>query len=517
MIFRPWQTYGLYPLAVGLLTGIVVGALVGAVTLVVPWWNGAYLAPLCALAAAGACWSHALVQRTLLRVSGAPVLRAAECGILFLLVQIATNVGEGRANPLAGLPRFDAAALLPYALVIACWLQGGLIARDLDELGELPRNEPAFQPPAERLAGRFFAGGAALLIAVGIALVHPAQLLDPSRLSVVGPLPGVLAYFLLGLLLLAQVQYALSTHRWRLQRLSVAEGLSGRWLRYGAAFFGLVVALAAILPTRYTVGLLDLARAALSLVAIFLWFLSFLVSVPLLLLSRLFPGLGSTVPNLPAAPPLPPPPPPEAAAAAGGDWLGLVRSLIFWGLFLALAVYLLRQWLAQHPRLLGLLARLGPLRLLRRLWAALRRRLAGYAETIREQLPRRSPGEGPTVAPSRFPRFVRLGALSPREQVLYYYLSIVRRAGRQGMPRGEGQTPAEYGAALAPRLPEASAELEDLTEAFVEARYSPHEVAPPHAGRARASWQRVRAALQALKRRAAHHDEPDVDRVRDTA
>jgi hypothetical protein len=96
-------------------------------------------------------------------------------------------------------------------------------------------------------------------------------------------------------------------------------------------------------------------------------------------------------------------------------------------------------------------------------------------------------------------RFFRLGALSPRERVLYYYWSILRRADKQGYPRRRHQTPQEYRVTLEPELSEAQPELVALTQAFEEARYSQHAVEPEQDRRVRTHWERVKAALQALE------------------
>jgi len=93
--------------------------------------------------------------------------------------------------------------------------------------------------------------------------------------------------------------------------------------------------------------------------------------------------------------------------------------------------------------------------------------------------------------------------LSPRERVLYYYLSIVRRAGERGFPRRRSQTPYEYDTLLEPNLPYAQQDMASLTQAFVEARYSRREIEPDQAGQIQTYWQRVKAALQALKQKAA--------------
>jgi len=120
----------------------------------------------------------------------------------------------------------------------------------------------------------------------------------------------------------------------------------------------------------------------------------------------------------------------------------------------------------------------------------------------REHFPRELPLRVPQRGSLGMPwRFFRLGAVSPRERILYYYLSIVRRAGQRGFPRQRAQTPYEYGAVLAPNLPQAQQEMAVLTQAFVEARYSRQVIARDQARCVRADWERVKAAVRGLKRR----------------
>jgi hypothetical protein len=56
-------------------------------------------------------------------------------------------------------------------------------------------------------------------------------------------------------------------------------------------------------------------------------------------------------------------------------------------------------------------------------------------------------------------RYFRLGGATPREQVQYYYLSLLRRAGEYGFGRRPAQTPAEYTPTLAANLPENTPEV----------------------------------------------------------
>jgi len=86
--------------------------------------------------------------------------------------------------------------------------------------------------------------------------------------------------------------------------------------------------------------------------------------------------------------------------------------------------------------------------------------------------------------------------------VLYFYLSVVRRAHRPGIDCRGYPTQYAFSADLAPRLAEAEGDMDALTDAFVEARYSRHDVPDVEVSRIRANWQRVKAALRGVRNRS---------------
>ena len=144
-----------------------------------------------------------------------------------------------------------------------------------------------------------------------------------------------------------------------------------------------------------------------------------------------------------------------------------------------------------------------PLRRLRQLWAALSHWLSGLAAAVqalpvaawlREQLRAR-----PTLPPLGF---FRLVGATPREQVQYYYLSLLRRAGDYGFGRKPAQTPAEYTPTLAANLTDNTPEVQALTDAFIETRYSAHPVPAEQVQQVRSAWGRLRAALAKQKKLA---------------
>jgi len=174
-----------------------------------------------------------------------------------------------------------------------------------------------------------------------------------------------------------------------------------------------------------------------------------------------------------------------------------VQTVAFWILALGIVSYVLWSYLRDHPELWQLLASFAPLRLLRTLWRTLRRRFQSWATMVQRRMRRQSP-EKPEKAPGATRRFW-LGVRSPRERVMYQYLSILRRAKRSGLPRRAPETPREYGTVLKPNLADAQPEVDSITTAFVEARYSRHPVIPAQVSEAREWSQRIKTALRSLK------------------
>jgi hypothetical protein len=282
--------------------------------------------------------------------------------------------------------------------------------------------------------------------------------------------------------------------------------LAGRWVRYSLSFIGLAALLAFVLPTGFTLGPLTVVGQALNLIAAAIFYVGslilFLLLLPFSWLLWLFSGLMGTQET--RFEPIPPSFEPQRPLPEGGNSINGLVALVLMAIALAAGAYVIRSYLYQRPDLRQAIATLRPVQSLRRLWAAFWRWLrtwgAHLGGAVRENLPRLIPGRPAHDKRLRLPfRFFRLGGLSARERVLYYYLSVLRRAHRQGFSRHGHQTPHEYYETLQPHLPQAQQDMGALTEAFVEARYSQHEVAASEERRVRSNWERVKAALRALK------------------
>lgn len=509
---NPWQEYLFRPLAVAAMVGCVAAALAGLLRLLDPTWNGALLVLASVLAALEAGYSYRLSTAEALRGSSLWRFRAVELALFFILLKIvglarlgwAGAWAEVRTWPRDPLAIADVETLVAFVLAVVAWWAAIQTAHDFRRIGEPPEISRYYTPPRESLANRFFTGGVVILILSGLSRIGLLQLFNLERPAVPGLVLNVLIYFLLGLVMLGQVQYTTLRNRWQARNIPVVGELPGRWLRYSLILIGLAALVAFLLPTGYTMGLLNTAGNLIGLVlgglSLVIRVLFFLLVIPLWLLFYLLSLLmGRPPPVRPIVPS-----PQEAQLPAAGtplSWSEWLRSLVFWAVALGMVYYVVRSYLRDHPGILRALAGAGPIRALLRFLAALWRSLTGLAEAIGERVSRplsaRLARSGLTQPGFRF---FRLGALSFRERVLYYYLSILRRAGQLGYPRHRSQTPHEYDAVLEPHLPQAQQEMALLTEAFVEARYSRHPVDGAYVRRVQADWEQVKAALRVLKR-----------------
>jgi hypothetical protein len=73
---------------------------------------------------------------------------------------------------------------------------------------------------------------------------------------------------------------------------------------------------------------------------------------------------------------------------------------------------------------------------------------------------------------------------------------MVRRGQQHGIARQPAQTPYEYAQTLQNSLPEIDQDVTGLTDSFIEARYSRHDITTEKVSRVRQYWERIKQALR---------------------
>ena len=197
-----------------------------------------------------------------------------------------------------------------------------------------------------------------------------------------------------------------------------------------------------------------------------------------------------------------PPLPPQGATGfptSPPAWSEILRSLIFWWVFAFAVIYVLKTYLSDHPELLASLKRFGPFYWAYAVFATL---VVWLAQLVQGGLALLPAGAAlpPSPAGSRPARArwrrSRLNSLSRRGQILYYYLKMLQQAEEMiGLVRQRHQTPYEFALQLGQARPDLAAEVDFLTSAFVQARYSPEGLDEEHVALVKTVWRRVEAAL----------------------
>lgn len=418
---------------------------------------------------------------------------------------------------------FSPEFVLTLLLAVLAWYLPAQFLELLDEIGlsqilALGEEPSLVQSDAmfahRRLVNLIFGTGIVLVILTAlarvdlrVALYNPAgSLVDPNRFS--AGEAGVLLYFIFGLALLAQSRLMSLQTGWNVQRIPISsDHLARQWGVYSLIFLVVIVLGVSLLPTGDSLGIFSILGALFNFIVgllFFIWqllmgLIFILVSIPFLLLGK-EPPLENRLPDPPVLPPEPVEPllPTESNAI----WI-LIRSILLWGALLLVIGFSLRQFIRQHDDLMAALRKAPVINWLVLAWQWLRRN----AERTRSGLSR-AIADGWQSLVARLdrkrilprPGWISFRSLDPRRRIYFFYLSMIRRGGEQGLTRKPSQTPSEYAVKLEEGLPSAGEDIDLITRAFIEARYSSREVDFREANIIKAAWGRIRRALQSRAR-----------------
>lgn len=408
--------------------------------------------------------------------------------------------------------------MVSLLLALMIWFLSGQFLDLLEEIGldpvlaleegSIPINGGI--PAHQRLVSLIFSIGIGLVILAALARVNFQSIVDNveglpkvelNRLS--GGEAGALLYFVFGLALLSLSRLmSLQTH-WNRLRIPVSSNnLTRQWGLYSLLFLLVLALVVSLLPAGDSLGLFSLLGTLVNFLVSLMFFIGqmivglimLLISLPFLLLGQPPPGLlTSSPPPLPVLPPAETAPSPTFTPA----WR-FIRSILLWGSLVFILVFSLIQFVRQHG---GLRAAFRNSRLTTWLilaWQWLARNANKTRETLSRALVDRwqnivSRLEGNQILPPG--SLIRFRSLDPRRQIYFFYLAMIRRGGEQGLSRKPSQTPSEYAVTLENALPSAEEDIDAITQAFIEARYSRREVESRDADLVKATWGRIRRAL----------------------
>lgn len=501
-----------------LMLAALIAACGAAVARLIPGWQPIYLAIATFLIALEAGILHHSFHQNHLWVDELARYLVPELVLMAVLMRIAATLSTGATTLredaqkwfYSPLSIFDGTFILMLVLgALIAWLthttMQALVELEpsiYDEPGSSDRpNYQLFQVVAgertgalRRISTRFVGGGVLLLLALSLEVADFQRFAGTSHSLSTLSIIAALVYVISGFLLYSQARLALLRARWMQEGMDVTSAVAGRWTRASVLLIGGVALLATLLPRNYGLGLLDTIRLLLGYLAYavallgytVMWLVGAVAFLPAWLLSALFPPTTESMQTPPPAP-FTPPPPPESAPSEPQ----FLPALIFWICMALLVIYAASIVLQRRPGLLRAVTSFGPLQALLRwlglLWGDVRDWVADATMVVRERLQRTPEPETLSQA--------RLRTLSPRELVRYFYRSTLRYAASHGIARRAGQTPYEYSRQFMERFPENSQDVEQLTESFVQAQYSPRAPASDDARRIARPWMRLRRRL----------------------
>jgi hypothetical protein len=312
----------------------------------------------------------------------------------------------------------------------------------------------------------------------------------------------LLIYFLAGLWLLSHGRLLRMNARWLIDGVAKEPSLERGWQRSSLTLILLIALVTAFLPIGSTLAISRLLMLALNGIAylasvIFTFFSGLIISVLVLLIRN------SEQQPLPQDAPIPTPAPPQVTPppATPDPLLTMVISSAFWALLIAIIIgsllFFLRERGYRVNRARFDETRATVMTWLRELWARLSGGLRGARRKLRSRIQEFAPQAPAHVDISLpRPRLFHLNSLSPREQIRYYYLALVRRAGERGVSRGHNETPLEYIQELRSEWPDAEEDLRGLTEGFLEARYGRAPMEKSAVNPIKERWKRLKDRLR---------------------
>jgi Domain of unknown function (DUF4129) len=396
-----------------------------------------------------------------------------------------------------------------------------LHALEIDRIGEMVRSSNSDRPTVlGRIVSRWVGGGILMVMAAaGLQVERPVngffaltqQNLDPAVIA------AIVIYFLVGLVLVSQGQLALLRTRWLIDRVPSSAQVLRQWPVYVMLLLIAIGLLAMLLPFGGTFLLAQLLFGALNFIFnLFLNVFQFFMGLFLLLMSLIM-GESPESPPQEAAPPPPAPliEPLPPAAALLPDWAG---GALFWITMTVILGYAAYIYLSDRGvQFTWLLA----------FWQMLRERwqmfFGAYRQWQQSRLPGRTQQNDSGAEENRVhwsKRKLDWRRLDPTQQARYFYLTTVEEAKERGISRTGGETPSQY----APRLttyiadqrkasrqqrgetigqaeesPEEIAEeqeVQQLTKAFIQARYSKRPLAKTESMDLVNIWQKIKDSLR---------------------
>jgi hypothetical protein len=358
----------------------------------------------------------------------------------------------------------------------------------------------------QRLVNLIFIIGGVLVVITSLLRSDIQARLGFSSTNNIG-IYNVLAYFLLGLIVLSLTQFSILRARWGLDKIPVHRNLVTRWIVFTFIFLMGLIAVAAVLPTGYTLNFLSVLRQLASFLGILFGIIIAILSLPLVLIAALLSWLfgggtnieaGQQVQQLPVAPP----------ATPQSSWLEFIKSLLFWVVFFGAIGFSIYYYIQVNKMHLSRLSHYPIIQKIITFWNWIREQVMGINRaviTAVESGVRRFRSIDRGLPKPKSWEFISRRNLTSRQRVMLFYMMMLRRGEKSGIARAGGETPYEYARMLSSRISAQESEegpvvdVDMITEKFIEARYSTHIIDKQSASTVRLAWERIQRVLRQIR------------------
>jgi len=495
----------------------------------VPTWNPVYLPFVCVFISMERLYSYRYVKGLSFLSQEWLIFQISQWVVMGLLLKAIILLTAGLNSMIAKfyLLRdnfifnfFDDEYLIVLIIAVSVWFICGIWADHINEIryreNFLSRKAyselyPDKSEPRQGLINAIFTLGLFMTILNVFMRLDLRTILGDQLGESVTQTPGfsasggvVLFYFFLGFALIAQSKFADMYARWSLSNISVDKDVAWKWSFYSLVFLFSIAILISLLPTGYSLNFLPAIGYVLgTILKIFVYIFSYFAFLVIFIFSLLAMLFGRTMGDV-ASPSFPDlSRDPVTTSAVTVPWFETIKTILFWIIFLAVIIYSFSHYLYQHEAIIRWMKNIFGWRIIIRLWEWLKRQILGLNRGVTVVLDagiQRFRAFSSTLDEESLRQYLSLRKLTPKQKIYFYFLSMIRRGRERGNPRRNSHTPYEYAAFLERIYPDVDKDITSLTENFVEARYSQHDVEDVEANRVKGYWQRIRKAFRKKKK-----------------
>lgn len=406
------------------------------------------------------------------------------------------------------LASFFTGDYLPIMVVLfLTWALSGSLTNDMVELQteltdfkwELGKLENNRQAARQRMAEKIFVAGGIMIFITMLTRLDLQQIWGEMPASTAS-IANVLVYFFLTLAFLSITQFSLLRGKWFWNQTPIAPGIGKNWLKFSLIFFAILAAIAFILPTRYTFGFLEVLYFVFNLIVQVAYFFISLLALPCGWLFSLL-GLTKSQPTVNTPLQLPKALTPEPGGPPVA-WWELVKSILFWAIFVGIIVFAFINYFRQHPRALKSIRAMPGFGWLFRTLQTILNWLRGINTQLSATISsgwKRIFGPSSKTSQRNLAQLFNFKRLSPRQKVIFYYLRLLDKSKSSGIDRKPYQTPDQFASRLEQFVPEEQQDIHAMTDTFVEARYSNHPIGDEHTNAAQRLWRKIVRSLKPQK------------------